>query len=133
ILGLPRCLWDVHNGDSMSEHPDTDLSPTAPDQRIRVAVLAVDDGGLVDTLAAIERQVYGIEGLTIVDPDGDITDPGSHPVVSDFAAFVGGLDGEVDLVWIVHGDARPRPDALGALVAEMDRSDASLVGSKVID
>src|SRR5690606_11489706 len=73
------------------------------------------------------------EGLTIIDPDRDITDPGSHAVVSDFAEFVTGLDAAVDLVWIVHGDARPRPDALGALVAEMDRSEASLVGPKVID
>lgn len=117
----------------MSEHPDTDLPTTAPDQRIRVAVLAVDDSGLPGTLAAIESQVYGIEGVTIVDPEGDLTDPADHPVVADFASFVTELGAEIDLVWIVHGDARPRPDALGALVAEMARSDASLVGSKVVD
>lgn len=117
----------------MSEHPETDLPSTAPDQRIRVAVLAVDDDGLAATLAAIERQVYGIEGVTIIDWDGDITDPGDRHVVEDFATFVVDLGPEIDLVWIVHGDARPRPDALGALVAEMERSDASLVGSKIVD
>jgi hypothetical protein len=117
----------------MSEYPDNDLPPTAPVQRIRVAVLAVDDDGMAATLEAIGRQVYGIEGVTIVDPDGDISEPGSLPVVKDFASFVTDLGSEIDLVWIVHGDARPRPDALGALVAEMERSDASLVGSKVVD
>ena len=117
----------------MSEHPDTDLPPTAPDQRVRVALLAVDDDGLAATLEAVGRQVYGIEGVTIIDSGGDISDPGSLPVVEDFATLVTDLGPEIDLVWIVHGDARPRPDALGALVAEMERSDASLVGSKVVD
>lgn len=117
----------------MSEHPDNDLSSIAPDLSIRVAVLAVDDDGLEATLAAIDRQVYGIEGVTIVDADGSITEPGDLAVVEDFASFVKGLGPETDLVWIVHGDARPRPDALGALVAEMVRSDASLVGSKIVD
>lgn len=117
----------------MSEHPDTGLPPTAPDQRIRVAVLAVDDAGLAATLAAIERQVYGIADVTIVDPQGDIDAPDGRPVVSEFSTFVSKLESDTDLVWIVHGDARPRPDALGALVAEMERSDASLVGSKIID
>ena len=117
----------------MSEHPDNDLSSTAPDLSIRVAILAVDDDGLDATLAAIDRQVYGIEGLTIIDAEGSIAESVDHEVVEDFASFVGGLGPETDLVWIVHGDARPRPDALGALVAEMIRSDASLVGSKIVD
>jgi hypothetical protein len=117
----------------MSENPDTVLPSTAPDLRIRVAVLAVDDDGLAGTLAALDRQVYGIDGVTIVDPTSEISDPGDHPVVHDFADFVSNLGAEIDLVWIVHGDARPRPDALGALVAEMGRNDASLVGSKVVD
>ena len=117
----------------MSEHPDTGLPPTAPDRRIRVAVLAVDDDGLAATLAAIDRQVYGTVDVTIVDPDGEIGAPDDRPVVSDFSTFVSELPSDTDLVWILHGDARPRPDALGALVAEMERSDASLVGSKIID
>ncbi|MDX1449584.1 MAG: glycosyltransferase, partial [Acidimicrobiia bacterium] len=117
----------------MSLHPDTALPSTAPDQKIRVAVLAVDDDGLAATLAAIERQVYGIVDITIVDADGAIASPGELPVVTAFADFVASLDAETDLVWIVHGDARPRPDALGALVTELVRNDASLVGSKIVD
>jgi GT2 family glycosyltransferase len=117
----------------MSDHPDTGLPSTAPDQRVRVAVLAVDDDGLVGTLAAIGRQVYGIDGVTIIDPDGAVAETHGHTVVPDFATFVEGLGSEVDLVWIVHGDARARPDALGALVGELSRNEASLVGSKVID
>lgn len=117
----------------MSELPDTDLPPTAPDQRVRVAVLVVDDGGLDETLAAIDRQVYGIEGVTLVDTEGVVADDRGRSKVADFGDFVGDLDPSIDLVWIVHGDARPRPDALGALVAEIERSDASLVGSKIMD
>lgn len=117
----------------MSVHPDNDLSSIAPEQRVRVAILTVDDEGLTGTLEAIERQVYGIEGITIVDQSDGLTGPHQHPIVADFAAFVAGLDTDVDLVWIVHGDARPRPDALGALVHEMERNDASLVGSKIVD
>ncbi|HSJ27912.1 MAG TPA: glycosyltransferase family 2 protein [Acidimicrobiia bacterium] len=117
----------------MSDHPDTGLPSTAPEQRVRVAVLAVDDDGLVGSLAAIDRQVYGIDGLSIIDADEAITDPDGRAVVADFATFVEELGPEIDLVWIVHGDARPRPDALGALVAELGRNEAALVGSKIID
>jgi hypothetical protein len=117
----------------MSDHPDNNLPSSAPNPRVRVAVIAVDDDHLRSTLGAIERQVYEIEGLAIIDFDGDITEPGEHEVLGNFAEFVTGLGPETDLVWIVHGDAQPRPDALGALVAEMERNDASLIGSKIID
>ena len=43
-----------------------------------------------------------------------------------------GTDPEVDYLWILHSDARPRPDALAALVSELDRNDASLGGSKLL-
>ncbi len=117
----------------MSDHPDNNLPSSAPIRRVRVAIIAVDDDHLRSTLGAIERQVYEIEGLAIIDIDGYITEPGEHEVLANFAEFVSGLGSETDLVWIVHGDAQPRPDALGALVAEMERNDASLIGSKIID
>jgi hypothetical protein len=50
----------------------------------------------------------------------------------DLEEVVAGLDTGVDYVWILHGDARPRPDALGALVAESERFEASLAGSKLL-
>jgi hypothetical protein len=117
----------------MSEHPDNDLPSTAPDPRVRVAIIAVDDESLSAAVRAVERQVYGIESITVIDPDGVLDDQSELEVVADFSDFVGDLASETDLVWILHGDARPRPDALGALVAEMDRNDASLVGSKIVD
>ena len=39
---------------------------------------------------------------------------------------------DVEYLWILHSDARPRPDALAALVSEVERNDASLGGSKLL-
>ena len=39
---------------------------------------------------------------------------------------------DVEYLWILHSDARPRPDALAALVSELDRNEASLGGSKLL-
>lgn len=50
----------------------------------------------------------------------------------DLEEVVAGLDPSVDYVWILHGDAHPRPDALGALVSEAERFEASLAGSKLL-
>jgi hypothetical protein len=42
------------------------------------------------------------------------------------------LDDRIEFVWLVHGDTRPRPDALLALLRETRRHDASVAGSKVL-
>ncbi len=42
------------------------------------------------------------------------------------------LDDSIEFVWLIHGDTRPRPDALLALLREAGRHDASVAGSKVL-
>ncbi len=106
--------------------------PTGPAEdstHVACAVLQVEGGDLAGTVEAVRRSVYGVDRVAVIGSD-------SH---DDFATFgsiddmLKDLDSGVDAVWIVHSDAMPRPDALGALVAEMDRNHASLVGSKIID
>lgn len=99
--------------------------------RVVAAVLWVDDEGLVATLDAVGRQVYEVAEIVVV--GGPDRPPGGPRRAASFSTFVAELGPEVDLVWVLHGDARPRPDALGALVDESERNSASLVGSKVLD
>jgi GT2 family glycosyltransferase len=113
--------------------PSSDRAAPPVLARVVVAVLWVDGEGLAETLAAVGRQVYEVAGVVIV---GGPEEPGASTGVgrtASFASFVSELGPEIDLVWVLHGDARPRPDALGALVEEAERNAASLVGSKVLD
>jgi GT2 family glycosyltransferase len=41
-------------------------------------------------------------------------------------------DSAFDYLWLLHGDARPRPDALAALISEIERNEAALAGSKLL-
>jgi hypothetical protein len=73
--------------------------------------------------------VYGVDSVVVIGSD-------AHEGLATFGSIddmLKALDSGIDAVWILHSDAIPRPDALGALVAEMDRNNASLVGSKIID
>src|SRR5690606_40406632 len=47
-------------------------------------------------------------------------------------AAIAATDSTVDYLWFLHSDARPRPDALAALVREVERNEASLGGSKLL-
>lgn len=97
---------------------------------VAVAVLDTEGGDATRALDAVDRQVYEADRVVVI---GDIEVDGRVPVVGELSEFVSGLPGEVDAVWIVHADAIPRPDALGALVFEMERNHASMIGSKILD
>lgn len=107
-----------------SELPDTS-GPT-----VVAAVLELPGVDVGDTVAAVARQVYEVDRTVVIGPprEGD----GSWETVPSLGALALSLPPETDLVWVLHGDARPRPDALGALVAELERNDAAVVGSKVL-
>jgi hypothetical protein len=45
---------------------------------------------------------------------------------------ISSTESSFDYLWLLHSDARPRPDALAALIAESERNEASLAGSKLL-
>lgn len=95
----------------------------------------VDEQSLRVAVESVRRQVYGVGSLTVIGGGDDGSRASARLGVQhamDFASWLSDLGSESDYIWLVHGDARPRPDALGALVAEALRSDASIVGSKIL-
>ncbi|MGH8874784.1 MAG: glycosyltransferase, partial [Acidimicrobiia bacterium] len=97
------------------------------------AVLAYRTDELSGVLDAVAAQVYGALRVVVVGLDLEQPAPAEGPAqVTSLAELVGELPPDVDLVWFLHGDALPRPDALGALVEELERNEASVAGSKVL-
>jgi GT2 family glycosyltransferase len=97
-----------------------------------VIVTLVEGADLRAALATVDRQVYeGIHDVVVIgDSEDDLGgDIGRAHTLEDAIARA---ESDVDYLWILHSDARPRPDALSALVAELERNDASLGGSKLL-
>lgn len=113
-----------------AEEPAPGAPPDAP--RIKVIVTLVEGADLDAALATVDRQVYGAirEVVVIGESHGDLPLGVSRtPTLEDAIADAGP---DVDYLWILHSDARPRPDALAALVSEVERNEASLGGSKLL-
>ncbi len=106
------------------------VEPDAP--RVKVVVTLVEGADLEAALATVDRQVYeGIREVVVIgEPNGDL--PGGVSRVPTLEEAIAETDPAVDYLWILHSDARPRPDALAALVWELDRNEASLGGSKLL-
>ncbi len=114
----------------IAEEPAPGAPPDSP--RIKVIVTLVEGADLEAALATVDRQVYGAisEVVVIGEASGDLPSGVSRtPTLEEAIAAAGP---EVDYLWILHSDARPRPDALAALVSEVERNDASLGGSKLL-
>ncbi len=100
--------------------------------KIKVVVTLIEGADLEAALATVERQVYdSVEEVIVVgDSADDLPDGvGRSPTLEDAIAST---SHEVEYLWILHSDARPRPDALAALVSELSRNEASLGGSKLL-
>ncbi len=102
-----------------------------------VAVVARDPATVPATLSAVRRQAYGATRITIVGGDRagrQVADENDADWVSNVGGLLASLDPEITHVWIVHGGAEPRPDALGALLEEAEREDvaAGIAGSKLL-
>jgi hypothetical protein len=102
---------------------------------VATVVLSDPDGGLEDTLSALDQQVYGQVGAVVIG-DADIPDVEvagrrvvTRPHLSD---VVDNLPGTTTHIWIVREGAVPRPDALEGLVVDMDRTGAGIAGSKLV-
>ncbi|GMQ86577.1 MAG: hypothetical protein BMS9Abin07_2161 [Acidimicrobiia bacterium] len=98
------------------------------------AILAQGTEGLAGTLDAIRHQVYGSDQVIVVGGDSDAR----HFAGSEEVEWVPTVSGAVDRtdathLWFVRSGARPRADALGALVATATDLDAAVAGSKILD
>ncbi|HEX2152694.1 MAG TPA: hypothetical protein VHL52_01790 [Acidimicrobiia bacterium] len=83
------------------------------------------------TLDAVASQDYSPTSVRLIGAHHEGA-PAGVVLNEDVAAMVAGLDASVEYVWVLHGDAEPRPDALRALVNEAERFEASLAGSKLL-
>ncbi|MGH8925050.1 MAG: glycosyltransferase family 2 protein [Acidimicrobiia bacterium] len=112
------------------------VSPAAPSSQkppaspaVALAVLASPSMELEETLAAIGKQVY-VPAQVLVVGGSEEVEPQLR--VSGPEDIVGRLAEGIAFVWWIHGDSRPRPDALAALVEETLRNDAAVAGSKIL-
>lgn len=107
-----------------------DESSDAP--RVRVLLTMVEDADLDAALAIVGRQVYEPtpELVVVGVADGEVPEGVTRIAVLEDAIRATGP--EIDYLWLLHADARPRPDALSALVSEIERNDAALAGSKLL-
>ncbi|MGA7272628.1 MAG: glycosyltransferase, partial [Acidimicrobiia bacterium] len=116
-------------------HPDPVLADDTPAHSGQVSVaVAVNVVAGIDpqpTLEAVARQAYPTASVTLVGQD-DSGAPSGLVMSADLEDVVASLSSDIDYVWILHGDAEPRPDALSALVDEAERHEASLAGSKLL-
>lgn len=100
---------------------------TAP--RVRVVISVVQGADLAAALAVVGRQVYEPAPEVVVVGESAIDGVAS---VATLEEAIAGTDPSFDYLWLLHADARPRPDALASLIDEMERNEASLGGSKLL-
>ncbi|CAN5750682.1 hypothetical protein BH23ACT4_BH23ACT4_04290 [soil metagenome] len=113
---------------------DPDPGPDTPTRlpAVRVVVTPVDGADLIAALASIKRQAYdGDIDVTIV---GEAESDGSEGMTfsASLEIAVSETEPSFDYLWILHADARPRPDALASLVREVGRHEAGLGASKLL-
>jgi GT2 family glycosyltransferase len=119
---------------SADPDPDPDPGPDTPTRLpgVRVVVTPVDGADVIAALASIRRQAYdGDIDVTIVGDADTETDNGTSFSAS-LEIAVSETEPSFDYLWILHADARPRPDALASLVREVERHDAGLGASKLL-
>jgi GT2 family glycosyltransferase len=111
---------------------DETLDEVTSAPRVRVLITAVADADLEAAMAVVGRQVYEpAPEIVVVGEDLELDDDGIA-TASTLEEAINSTDSSFDYLWLLHADARPRPDALGALIAESERNDASLAGSKLL-
>ena len=111
--------------------PDAGTPAARGEVSVAVVVTRVKGADPGATLASVRGQDRKPVSVALV---GEPTpnDPEGVVVHESFEEVVTALSAEIDYVWILHGDAEPRPDALSALVTEAERHEASMVGSKLL-
>ena len=122
-------MTDAPTSQNVEETTSPD-PPSAPN--VSVIVAAIEGADLGAALATVDRQAYeGIEGISVVGlVNGDLPEGVERAV--DLESAIADASDDVDYFWLLHSDARPRPDALGALVDGLERNQASLGASKLL-
>lgn len=111
---------------------DTDVAGELPDSpSVRVLLTAVAGADLDAALAVVGRQVYEPPPEVVVVGE-DLNLGLDVATAATLEEAIGTTEPSVDYLWLLHADARPRPDALAALIAEIERNEASLAGSKLL-
>ncbi|MFZ0013422.1 MAG: glycosyltransferase [Acidimicrobiia bacterium] len=96
--------------------------------RVRILLTAVEGADLDAALSVVRRQVYEpVPDVVVVGGAADGVDS-----IATLEEGISTTDSSFDYLWLLHSDARPRPDALAALIAESERNEASLAGSKLL-
>ena len=113
---------------------DPPRSETPSTTAIVAALVVVHTGpSLPEALEAVGRQVYEPESVVVIGGGSRAQDFAiGHTWMETLADALDGLDSSITHVWMLHDDSIPRPDALEALVRESDRSNAEVVGSKIL-
>ena len=110
--------------------PESENESNPP--KVRVLLTVVEGADLDAALSTVRRQVYlPAPGVVVVGADPQQL-PGGVTQANSLVTAISEAGSEIDYLWILHSDARPRPDALKALVSEVERNDASLGGSKLL-
>jgi GT2 family glycosyltransferase len=103
-----------------------------------VAAVSIGSKGTADltaTLGAVRDQVYGVRRVVLVGSDAARKDADEAGVdwIPSMAKLLETLEDDVSHIWLLHVGAVPRPDAVGALILEAERTDAGVAGSKLLD
>lgn len=107
----------------------TEGAPSAP--RVGIFITSVEGADLETALAVVRRQAYDPHPDLVIVGDVD-QPPGDVRVYPTLEKAIADASPDLDYLWILHSDARPRPDALSKLVTETERNEASLAGSKLL-
>lgn len=112
-----------------AETQTTEELPPAP--RVSILISLVEGADLDAALAVVRRQAY--EPAPDIVAVGEVeTEPEDVAVMATLEEAISAVGPETDYLWLLHSDARPRPDALSKLVSEIERNEASLAGSKLL-
>lgn len=105
------------------------------DLAIVAAVFAGAGQHMASTLDALSAQSLGPRDVLVVggsEPSRRLAEERHVSWVPTLEEGMAELGADATHVWLLHGDARPRPDALEALAREAVRVEAGVSGSKIL-
>ena len=106
-----------------------------PKPTVIAVVLALDSTDISDTIARVRAQVYETSRIVVVGSGSTgrhAADGAGVEWMSTVPNLLGSIDASITHLWFLYAGALPRPDALEALIAEAERADAAVAGSKLV-